>query len=243
MGNTRSKWESRQLAFYDGTTFETVKPLAPIVMLDDFFGTVTNTDIWTVINVGAGSTGQAISNLTFTQNVGAATDENGIYQKDDKAWNIDKGFIFECRAKLTVAPTLGSEFVMAVQNDNLAAGANRMFVADEIDVFAAFGFYTTVGAGLVAQIRTDDNSVNIGVVTTGVTSVVGTYQVFRIDFTDVTDVKFFIDGVGVATSTTFVMSNGTNVMFQPYVATQKVGANAGLGTVAVDYVRMWQPTR
>ena len=84
MGNTKAKWWNGQLTFYDGVTFETVKPLAPIVMVDDFFGDTLNADIWTLINVGAGSTVQAASNLTMTQNVAGATDENGIYQKDDK---------------------------------------------------------------------------------------------------------------------------------------------------------------
>ena len=243
MGNTKAKWESSQLAFYDGSTFETVKPLAPTILMDDFLGTTTNTDIWTVINVGSGSTGQAISNLTITQNVGSATDENGIHGKNDKAWNVDKGFIFECRAKMTVAPTLGSEFILGMQNDNYGAGANRCLVADEVTKGSFFGFYTTVGTGLVAVIRTDDGTTNSGVISTGVTSVIGTYQVFRMDFTTASDVRFYIDGVSVATGTTFDMSAGANLMMQPLITTQKVGANAGLGIAVVDYVKIWQPTR
>lgn len=243
MGQTKAKWKAGQLAFYDGSTFETVKPLAPIVMVDDFFGDTTNTDIWTEIDTGAGSVVHATSNLTLNVLGAGATDEQGISGKNDKAWNADKGFIFECRMTISQAPTVGAEIIMGIQNDNWTTGANRIFVADERAIFAYFGFYTTVGAGLVAQIHTDDASNDSGIITTGITSDLNTYQVFRIDFTDVSDILFFIDGVGVATSTTFDMSNGTNIMFQPLVMAQMEGAGAGLATCDVDYVRMWQPTR
>ena len=243
MGGTGAKWRANQLAFYDKSTFETVKPIAPTVLYDDFFGNAINGDIWTVANVGAGSTAIATSVLTMTQNVAGATDENGVYASDDKAWNADKGFIFECRAAVSVAPTVGSEFMIGVQNDNWGTGSNRILNADEVAIYAAFGFYATGGAGLVAQIRTDDSANVSGIISTGITSTLNTYQVFKIDFTDITNVLFYIDGVAVATTTTFNMSTGANVMFQPIVIAQKVGVDAGLGTLLVDYVRMWQPTR
>jgi hypothetical protein len=243
MGVTKSKWRGGQLAFYDGTTYETVKPLAPTILYDDFLGTALNGDFWTAADTGAGAVTQAASNMILTTNVGGATDENGVYGSDDKAWNADKGFIFEARLKMTVAPTIGTEIILGVQNDNWTAGANRKLVANEAAICAFFGFYTTVGAGLVAVIRTDDASNDSGVISTGVTSVIGTYQVFRIDFTNVADVKFYIDGVNVCSTTTFNMSNGANIMFQPIVVAQKVGVDAGLGILYLDYIRVWQPTR
>lgn len=243
MGSTKPKWRAGQLAFYDGTTYETVRPFAPIVFYDDFLGTVTNTDCWTVINVGAGSTGQAASVLTLTQNIAGATDENGVYGKDDKAFNLDKGPIFECRMAVSVAPTVGSEIVFGLMNDNLTPGAGRILVASELLLYAMFGFYTTVGAGLTPVIRTDDTAVNSGVISTGLNVVAGVYHIYRIDFTNVADVKFYIDGVGVATGTTFDMSQGGDVMVQPILTTQKVGVDAGLGTALFDYVKIWQATR
>lgn len=243
MGHTKAKWRAGQLAFYDESTYETVKPIAPAILYDDFLGNAVNGDIWTTANVGAGSTAIAASVLTMTQNVAGATDENGVYASNDKAWNADKGFIFECRAAVSTAPTVGSEFMIGVQNDNWGSGSNRILNADEVSIYAAFGFYATGGAGLVAQIRTDDNSNVSGIISTGVTSVLNTYQVFRIDFTNAANVLFYIDGVAVATTTTFNMSNGANIMFQPIVIAQKVGVDAGLGVLLCDYIRMWQPTR
>lgn len=243
MGSTRSKWQNGQLAFFDSSTYETVLPLSPLSLYDDFLGTVTDTDIWTVINVGAGSTAQAVSALTLTQNVAGATDENGVYGKDDKAFNLDKGPIFECRMAVSVAPTIGSEIIFGLMNDNLTPGAGRILVASELLIYAMFGFYTTVGAGLIPVIRTDDDSANSGIISSGLTVVAGVYHVYRIDCSDVTSVRFYIDGARVAASTTFSMANGANVMVQPILTAQKVGVDAGLGTALFDYVRVWQPTR
>ena len=243
MGSTRAKWRANQLVFFDGSTYETVKPISPVVFYDDFLGTVTNTDVWTVINVGAGSTAQAASILTLTQNVAGATDENGVYMKNDKPFDLDKGPIFECRMAVSVAPTVGSEIIFGLMNDNLTPGAGRILVASELLIYAMFGFYTTVGAGLTAVIRTDDAAANSGIVTTGITVVANAYHIYRIDFTDVADVKFYIDGVGVATGTTFSMANGANVMMQAILTSQKVGVDAGLGTALFDYIKIWQATR
>jgi hypothetical protein len=79
-------------------------------------------------------------------------------------------------------------------------------------------------------------------VATGVTATAAAYNIYRIDFTTITDVKFYIDGVAVGSGTTFDMSTGTGVMVQPYLMCYKSGG-AGLGTLYVDYVRMWQATR
>jgi len=243
MGATKSKWRGGQLAFYDGTTYETVKPLAPTILYDDFLGTTLNTDFWTSLHNGGGSIAHATSNLTLSLAGAGATEEEGVSAKDDKAWNADKGFIFECRLKLTTAPTLTAEVMMGVQNDSWGAGSNRILNADEVSIYAAFGFYATLGAGLVAAIRTKEAVHASGIVSTGVTVATGTYNVFRIDFTNVADVKFYIDGVGVATTTTFNMSDGANVMFQPVVVIQKNGVGAEAGVAVLDYIRIWQATR
>jgi hypothetical protein len=244
MGTTRAKWRANQLFFYDGTTYETVRPVAPVYFFDDFLGNVTNTDCWTVIDVGAGSTAQAASVLTITENVAGATDENGVYFKNDKPFNKSKGPIFETRMALNVAPTLGTEIIFGLMKDSLTPGAGRILVADELLVYAMFGFYTTVGAGLIPVIRTKDAGATSAITSTAVTAFsLDVYHVFRIDCTTPADIKFYVDGVGVATGTTFNVSNAADVMMQPILTAQKVGANAGLGIALFDYVRIWQATR
>ena len=246
MGSTKSKWKNGQLAFFDSSTHETVEPLAPMVFYDDFLGTVYNTDVWTALDLNSAT-------LTVpAASVGAASigavNENaaaGIYGKDDKAWNLDKGFIFECRMAVAVAPTLTSEIGFGVMNDSYGAASMRFMLADEIAKYAFFGFYTTSGSGLVPIIRTDDGTNASGIISTATTVVAGTHNVYRIDFTDPSDVKFYIDGVGVATGTTFNMSAGTNLMVQAWMAVYKASdaTTSAAGTVNWDYIRMWQATR
>ena len=244
MGATRAKWRAGQLAFYDGTTQETVEPCSPVYFIDDFFGKAINGDIWTTQHTGAGTTTIGLSKVTLTQNVAGATDENGLYMKNTKPFNLDKGPIFETRMAINTAPTIGTEIIFGLFNDSFATGANRILVASELLIYAAFGFYTTVGAGLIPVIRTDDGTTNSGVVSTAITAVaLNAYHVYRIDFTNVADVKFYIDGIGVATTTTFDMSAGAAVMTQPQIMAQKVGVDAGLGIALFDYVRVWQATR
>jgi len=243
MGSTRAKWRANQLAFYDNATHETVLPLAPAYLKDDFLGTVVNTDLWTEVEVGDSTKAIAASALTYHLHVTGETEEAGIYAKDDKAWNLDKGCIFECRMAVHVAPTIGGEVMIGVQNDNYSNGSNRILNADETAIYAAFGFYATLGAGLTAAIRTDDSANPSGIITSATTVDLDVYHVYRIDFTNVADVKFYIDGAGVATGTTFNMSQGAAVMVQPIVMVQKNGADAGLGDIYVDYIKMWQATR
>ena len=141
MGQTKAKWRNGQLAFYDGSTFETVEPMAPVVMMDDFFGTAYNTDIWTALDLNSAT-------LTVpAASVGAASigavHENaaaGLYGKDDKAWNLDKGFIFECRMTLVTAPTLTTEVGFGVMNDSYGAASMLFMLGDEIAKYAFFGF-------------------------------------------------------------------------------------------------------
>jgi hypothetical protein len=92
----------------------------------------------------------------------------------------------------------------------------------------------------VALCESDDTTNNNDDVAAGVTVLATEWHIYRIDFTNLADVKFFIDGAGVATGTTFDMSNlaGAELILQPYVSIDK-GADAGLGTLLLDYVKIW----
>lgn len=245
MGNTKSKWRNRQLAFYDGSTFETIQPMAPTVLEDDFLGTAYNGDIWTSLDLNSATLTVPASSVG-SASIGAVNENAvaGVYGKDDKAWNIDKGLIFECRMTPHVAPNLTVEMGFGVMNDSYGAASMRFMIADEIAKYAFFGFYTTSGAGLMPIIRTDDGTNDSGIISTAVTVVEETHNIYRIDFTDPSDVLFFIDGAGVATGTTFDMSTGADLMVQPWIAVYKNDGNVSdEGTINWDYIRMWQATR
>ena len=246
MGNTKSKWKNGQLAFYDGTTQETTQPLAPTMLYDDFLGTVYNSDVWTALDLNSATLTVPAASVGVAA-IGAVNENAaaGVYGMDDKPWNIDKGLIYECRMAVAVAPTLTTEVGFGMMNDSYGAASMLFMLADEIAKYAFFGFYTTSGSGLIPIIRTDDGTAASGIVTTGTTIVAGAYNVYRIDFTDSADVKFYINGVGVATSTTFKMDTAANLMTQPWMAVYKAsdGTTSAAGTINFDYIRIWQATR
>lgn len=230
---------------YDSVTHETLDILgAKLALKDDFLCGVVDTNKWTEVDVGDSTKAIAAGVLTYHLHATAETEEAAIYSRDSKDFNLDKGVIFECRAAVHVAPTVGGEFMIGFQNDSYSAGSNRILNADETAIYAAFGYYATLGAGLIPAIRTDDSANASGIISSAVSAhVLDAYHIFRIDVTDVTKVKFYIDGVRVASTTTFNMSQGSNVMVQPIVMAQKNGADAGLGDIYVDYIKIWQLAR
>jgi hypothetical protein len=255
MGATKSKRRASQLAFFDGSTFETVEPLSPVYLYDDFLGyDVAKTDgqffnlgstadsLWTIAATGVGGPAtvkKALSNVTLHLEADDETEDAGIYC-DTLSFNIDKGPIFEARIDVAVLPTdaqveihIGFQGEAHVADDQIASG-------DNIDYHI---FFAIIGATDDYVIYTDDHSVggHNTAVATGVSAVPGTYNILRIDCTDASDVKFYIDGVGVATGTTFNLSNGTMTLMPNIMVTKASGA--GLCDVKVDYVRVWQATR
>jgi hypothetical protein len=79
MGATKSKWRANQLAFFDGTTHETVKPVSPIDSMDDFFGTAVNGDLWAQEDTNNATKAIAASALTFTMTNTDQIQDAGIY--------------------------------------------------------------------------------------------------------------------------------------------------------------------
>jgi hypothetical protein len=242
MGATRAKWRANQLAYYDGSTFETVLPVAPVYLFDDFLGTAVNGDIWTDLDLNNATTDLPASSL-FAARIGAVNENAaaGLYGKDDKPWNIDKGFIFECRLSVHTAPAGTAEIHIGVMNDSYGADSQRVCEADEVAKYAFFTF----DASLVCKIYTDDATVRNADVATGITVVAGVQHIYKIDFTDSSSVKFFIDGEQVAGSTTFKMNTVAGLLVQPWVMIYKhadATTNAA-GEIRIDYIKLFQATR
>jgi hypothetical protein len=247
MGNTKSKWRNQQLAFYDGSTHETVLPVSPVYFYDDFANTVINIAAagnpgWTLIDAGAATeaivANQSCGAVALTHDSTVQLQEAGLTWGDSKNFWLDNGPIFEARVRLAVLPTLLTEAFWGLAGDYAVGG---LVAADEAPLIHAF--FCADGSGIIT-IHTDDtvNETAVGGVATGITVVAADYHVYKIDFTDATSVKFYIDGERVAASTTFNMSEGTNIPVQPYFMSYKSGG-AGLGTVYIDYCRVWQPIR
>ena len=106
---------------------------------------------------------------------------------------------------------------------------------DAIDSLAAHASFRLIGSNTLV-VETDDSVNDNDDVATGAT-LVDTYKRFVIDFTGgKSNVKFLVDGVRVAASTTFDMSN-YSAGLQPYVQLQKT-ADTNTDSVVIDYIKI-----
>jgi len=242
MGKLRCEynWQNtgRQV-FYDSETFETIHGMYPLHFYDDFLGAAggdpfDGTIVWNVVDVGGAT--EAITadsaNGVFKLHLTATSEAQDavLYQGDNKTFDVGSGLIFETRVNVAVNIGTGVTAVFGMAGDhNLAK--------DSVTEHAWF----RLQASNAVLAETDDTTNDNNDVATGITAVAGTYNIYRIDFTDLTDVKFFIDGARVASGTTFDMSNLTagEQQMQPYFSLDKA-SGTGLGDLDIDYVKCWQ---
>lgn len=153
-----------------------------------------------------------------------------LFQSDVLNYDIDLLQRIEMRVKVTAAVggTLDSATSVAF---GLCSAR-----ADAIDSLAAHASFRAIGSNAIV-VESDDAVTDLDDKTTGQSFTSGTYKKFVIDFAGgKSDVKFYIDGVRVATSTTFDMS-GYTAGLQPYVQLQKT-ADANTDSVTIDYVKI-----
>jgi hypothetical protein len=244
--STKAEYRSGYLTFFESATPEAgVLPVAPIYLYDDFIGSQLNdyvaadasNAIWTPTNTS--TTCALVANATNgiatipVDNTDQA--ELGMLTFGDQLpFSIKQGLIFETRAALHVLPTgAGGELVSVVFG--LASAHNA--TADSVVTNAWFRLEGD--ANILWE--TDDNHTNDDDNDTGVDAVADAYHIFRIDCTDTSAVKFYIDGVLVGTGDMSGLT-GAEDKVQPYfrAGKTKAVANASVGTLYLDYVRIWQ---
>lgn len=149
-----------------------------------------------------------------------------LYQSDVLNYDIDLIQRIEFRVKQGQA-TIDTATSMAF---GLISARN-----DTIDTIAEAAMFRLVGSNSVV-VESDDGTNNNDDVATGV-SLTNAYKRFVIDFTHGTaDVRFFIDGVRVAGSTTFDMSNYTSGL-QPFIQHQKT-SDSNTDSIVCDYIKI-----
>lgn len=243
MGNTDCKYNwhnTGKQVFYDNSTYETLHGMYPIYFCDDFNGAdlvipASGSDEsgckWTKKIVGAAP--PTVAKAADTVNGYALCSLTSASQKQDAALHWDdqlslslaQGIIFECRLALTTLPTLNA----------IASWGLWGAWADGGSAYRV-GFEAPAG-GLVAC-ESDDNATDTSA-SSGETLLTTEYHVYRIDCTTQSDIKFFINGARVASSTTFNnAASAANSKCQPHFGLYKA-SGAGLGVMAVDYVKIW----
>jgi len=239
---TRSVLEHGVLRFFDSGTGEkcTNFVAAPYYFEDEFIGAyfqkyTTNenttspwktveTNLNTAIGISADEVGGALSIALDSDN---NAERGVIYFGDNECFSIYSGCVFEARVKFSVAQTGVATCVIGL------AGADNAD-ADTIDVGAWFRVHEAAATALLWE--TDDNVTNDddnAAATIGATS----WYVLRIVAFDEDAVQFWVNGALVGTGAMSGL-DATTGKVQPYIAIQK-GTGTGVGTLLVDYVRVW----
>jgi hypothetical protein len=222
--------------FTEKTSRETVHAMAPLFFYDDFFSfhEVGSLGPWDVVEVelntaiglvADGAGGQLSLALDADNNAADAV----LFFSDQRIIDVSKQAVIEFRARVSVLPTLTAQIVMGLCGDHNL----------DKDAATESAWFKLDGDGAVVA-ESDDTTNDNDDKSTGVTVLATEWHIYRIDFTDLANVRFFIDGNPVATGTTFDMSNlaGAELILQPYFSIDK-GADVGVATLLLDYVKAW----
>jgi hypothetical protein len=176
----------------------------------------------TYATVSPSATGEVALTLAATNEV-----ENVCLSFGDKlCFDIDNLQRAEFRVKVSGITSSATSVAFG-----LASARN-----DAIDSIANHASFRLIG-NTTLVVESDDGTTDKDDVATGAT-LSTTYKRFVIDFSGgKSNVKFYVDGVRVAASTTFDMSAATSSL-QPYVQIQKTAATDA-DAVTVDYVAVY----
>lgn len=231
-----------QLHWYDASTFETVGVNAPLQFDDDFIGGGHTAGVpaagsptagypWVKKIVGAGpptvalvsnaAGGQIACTLTST----SEKQDAALYWNDNLSLDVTKGLIFAARVALSVLPSVAAvECVWGVQSAWIDGPLNG----------AEFIRFGATGNGTILMTTFDGTTTNS--ISTGVTVVAGAFHTYRIDCSDVTDIKFFIDGVQYNTKGQLgFAATGASAIMQAYMSAYKA-SGTGVGTITADAI-------
>jgi hypothetical protein len=227
--------------FFDGSTYETLHGMYPVSFYDDFTGAdvvipATGADEsgckWTKKIVGAapptvGRIADGVNSIIECAMTSASQKQDAaIHMDDELGFSIAQGAIFECRLNLSVLPTL----------NGVASWGLWGAWADGGSAYRV-GFEAAASGAITCEC--DDNATDTATAS-GVTVLTTDWKIYRIDCTTQADIKFFIDGVRVAASTTFNnAASAANSKSQPHVGLYKA-SGAGLGKIQLDYVKVLQ---
>ncbi len=199
---------------------------------DDFMGDGASAE-WDLVTLGNGTAGMVSTSggaveLAMTSASGSA--DAVLDHFNVLSFDAHQALVWECRLRMTVAPAVTTVFGMA--SDHVAG-----VVQDNIARSAWF----RLQASNSIRIETDDTDTNNDDKFVNQQIVVGTHNVFTIDFRDLTDVKFFVDGQRKPAGTTFDMSglSAAEGLLQPYFSMDR-SSGTSLGTMEIDYVKIWQ---
>lgn len=234
------------LGYYDAQTFETLDVLKPVKFVDDFLGYQLalaesgNQARWATVATNLNtSPGLVADEPNGVVQITVDSDDNAeqgvLYWGDNTSLDLSKGLIFETRLTFETLPTTGTETVAAVFGLADDTGATLDDIATNL------WFRVESSAQTALLIEGDDGNTDTDDQDASTTLAAGTYNIFRIDCSDTTDVRFYVDGTYVG-SIALADLTAAEAKVQPYFSVQKAvsSANTGTGTMYIDYVKVWQ---
>lgn len=236
-----SKFSSGKQVFYDGSNGETILPMYPVVVNDDFVGEAYNTTFWgtteTNLNAGIGLVDDSVNGtLQLTLDSDDNAEVAALHFTDNLCLSMLQGLVFETRLTFAVLPTTGTETVQAAFG--LASAHNTT-----LDSIATNAWFRVESAAQTALLwETDNGDTDDDDNDASTTLVANTYHVYRIDCTSVSAVKFYVDETLVGTSDMSTTLSAAEAKVQPYFNLSKAVSanNTGTGTMYIDYVKLFQ---
>lgn len=242
--STQAKWIANILYYFDPSLlYETILSMLPVTFVDDFIGSDVVIPAagspesgckWVKKIVGAGPPTVAVVADGLNGIVACALTSDSqkqsadLYMNDELQFSVKQGLIFEAVITQSVLPTLGAESVIGVVSA----------WADGYDAITYSAFFTCDGDGEI--ICESDDNVTDASASSGVTVLNTDTVVLKIDCTDITDIKFYVNGNEVAGSTTFSWAaSAANSKVQPIAGMYKA-SGAGVGTLQVDKIDLGQ---
>jgi hypothetical protein len=229
---------------YDAGTFETLTRYTTVILDEDFVGpshaagagiptaaTVGYPWIQKTVKTGGSPTVAAIANaaggiIRLALDATSEKQEASLYAADVLNWDMTKSTVWEVRVSNHVLPTGVVEMVYGMQSVWIDGPDNAAFYAE----------FQQLSSGAV-NFRTKDGVQTLSNAS-GVSMVVDAFHIFRIDATDVTNVRFFIDGSEVSTPKQMSFAaTGANAILQPYLSVYKA-SGVGVGTLDLDMVQI-----
>lgn len=234
-GNSRS--------FYDRNTDETLARFQPVQVDEDFIGAghasipVAGSPAtgypWvqkTVKTSGAPSVGVLANSaggiIALALDATSEAQEATLYANDQRNWDVTKNLSLDIRAGFSVVPGALVEAVFGLMSAWVSGPDNA----------AEYVRFQASASGLI-YMQTKDGVNTLSAPTT-ITMAAAAFSVFRIDASDVTNVRFFIDGIEYSTPHQFSFAaTGANAVLQPYASVYKA-SGTGTGALQVDMIQV-----
>jgi hypothetical protein len=228
---------------YDAATSETINRYTAVMLDEDFIGPSHTAGLPTTATVGYPWIKKTVQTsgvpaVAAVANAGGgiirasldATSEKqeaSLYAADVLNWDMTKSTVFEARVSNHVVPSAAAvEIVVGLHSAWIDGPDNASFYAD----------FQQLANGTV-NFRTKDGVQTLANAST-VVMAVDVFHNFRIDCTDPTNVRFFIDGVEVSTKGQMSFAaTGANAILQPYFSVYKA-SGVGVGTLDIDMIQV-----